>query len=258
MPVVTDFPKDTNPQAFEAGLILQSKTEIETNTAGLEQATLSFICLNRYRRRFTPGRGTPVGEFPAGDRRTRDILRALDELGAQSCGFTRNGHSPGKGLLKVLCQGAIFADDEEITSPYQSFDYTPQTLSPVRLYDGDNTLLSNAILDYDSIDLTWEYVARNKPTGPRFLIDPYEVDAENAAPPITHVEGSTASEDNPVPLMFRILAADETGVAPNIDYRPWLRIRMKAGRLSVRQAGQFWSVTETNQVIYEAVVPDLS
>ena len=56
MSAVQNFPRNTNPAALESGLILQGKAAIDTNTAGLSQTTLNFLCLNRQRRLFTQSR----------------------------------------------------------------------------------------------------------------------------------------------------------------------------------------------------------
>lgn len=121
MPAIKLYPRRTNPQAFDAGLILQSKPRIECNEFGMQQATLQFLCDNKHWPRLAPRRGTPVDQFQCGDDSIR-ILKAYNFLGAQTSGFTRNGNTPGIGLLEVMCQGAIF---DVLDGVYPVYDAAP-------------------------------------------------------------------------------------------------------------------------------------
>lgn len=183
MSAVRDFPRHTNLAALSAGLVLQTQTEIDTNEYGLAQATLKFLCLNQNRKRCTPVRGTGCDQFRAGDDVTKRALKDMAELGAQTSRFIRHGKSPGKGILEVLCQGAIFDsayENGEITKPDIVFDYTPRTLQVV-IYGAAGGLagliadsgayypIAEATLEYFAIDISYEYVTQSEPFGPRFF-----------------------------------------------------------------------------------------
>src|SRR6266702_8644138 len=90
----------------DAGLVLQSKTEIDRNEFGLLQATLRFDLLNANWPALDPEQGTPLSSLLAGDALTQAVFDAYGGyLGKQSSRFTRNGVKPGIGILDMLCQG---------------------------------------------------------------------------------------------------------------------------------------------------------
>lgn len=298
MPAVRDFPKQTNPQAFDAGLILQSKPEIDVNPAGLEQGTLRFLCRNRLARTLKPARGTPCPQFIAGDDLTGRILKKeFDYLGAQTLRFIRNGSSPGIGILEIMCQGAIFPPNQSITSPFRSLGYTPRTLDltiyahVAGYFVNGYGPVAKATLEYQAIDVTHEYVAKEEPKAPLFQIsgewalpnaDPFfpgqELDHVGDEPdflqaPVANVSGTSWSifweflqangggtaAGNIIPreLPFKVLTNDETVADARLDYRPWLRFKMEPSRLDSVPAGQYFHVTETGTIAIAQALPGL-
>jgi hypothetical protein len=275
MPLET--PVNIRPRLLEGGLVLVPKNpEIECNEAGLEQGTLQFYCLNTKYPDLAPVRGTPCPDFSTIDTRTSAVLAELDYLGAQTRRFKRSGKATGLGILEILCQGARFGDespdespgDGVITEPFITSEFTPRTLQAVYLFhlDEENdwyTIISFCTLEYESVDVTWEYVASEKPTQPRFLVNgEYDPGPDDPAPIITNASGLVwgmfleSTQNFGAPLPFRVLDEDETGVEENLDYRPWIKLKMEANRLTVRPAGQYYHVIETNTVTITRNVPD--
>lgn len=110
--------------AASAGLVLQSKTEIDTNEFGLMQGTLKFYLLNEKWPDLEPSRGTALTGFTAGDSRTQAVFDAYGTyIGKQTSRFIRNGCAPGVGTLEVLCQGAKFTQN-----PTSSITSIPVTI----------------------------------------------------------------------------------------------------------------------------------
>jgi hypothetical protein len=110
---------------LDAGLILLGRNPIvDENEYGLHQGTLRFELRNSKYVDFRMNRGVACPDFIAGDDLTGNVLAELDYLACQTKRFTRNGAGPGRGLLDVLCQGAIF------DSNYENGEATPYYFVP--------------------------------------------------------------------------------------------------------------------------------
>jgi hypothetical protein len=95
-------------RAYDTGLVLQARPEIDTNEFGLKQGTLRFLLGNSRWPTLEPVRGTPTDQFTTGNSITADYLYSIRFMAAQTCRWTPGGHCPGVGILEVVVQGAKF------------------------------------------------------------------------------------------------------------------------------------------------------
>lgn len=287
MPAVSDFPFQTNPSSLLAGLVLQEKSRIECNEFGLEQGTLKFFCLNDRFKNFRPARGMKVSEFTAGDDDTKRILLALDYVGAQTRGFTPDGEAPDIGLLEVMVQGAIFdADsskvsgvitpaggDDPITLPLFESDGTQDTINfkiyetfgagsgpgPTRTFESLPTY--DVTVDYHTIDLSFEYMAKVRASRPRFLKASYDLAADgksliinsDASPLLLELLIDRAVGQQLFPTLGDAgnvdasLANPETAIA-DATWRPGVEYRGTGAVFKQTPAGQYFHVLETTSI----------
>lgn len=256
--ITSEFPKNTNPSALRAGLVYQGDAEITGSELGLEETTLNFLCLHENYRKFRPKRGTPCDQFMAGDDDTKVALRILNYLAAQSRTFTENAQGPGIGLLAILCRGALFDNpdaDDPITTVFDTIGTTLDNVSfstyKKNADSGFYDTRYDVELDYDSIDLNFQYVAKNKSALPRFVKEgDYLIDEDHPLNSAPKVERTSA--------IIRLADLGTIGTPADIipaEYLPWIKYQIVQSQFSQVPAGACWNVTETGTVKIIPIVP---
>lgn len=278
MSAIATFPKHISPGWLERGLVLQENSEVDCNESGLEQGTLSFLCLHKHYKRFKPKRGTPLVDLPWADDDTRAALRQMDFLGAQTTRLNRDAGGPGVGILEVLCQGAIFAGnskdikgvitpastDDPITLPFTPSSSTIDTITPIITQEdaitvGDISTPSwniTATINYHSIDLHFEYMARDYAQRPRFLRSSYDVDPKTGFLIIDDdgtlqellIDSVAIKQNGSITLVNPTVAVVDIVGHPEKHWRDNLVNAGTGSRFEQTPAGPFWHVLETTTI----------
>lgn len=282
MSAVRDFPLHTNPHAFAAGLILMPDDEndgISCPESGLREGTLKFYCRNDREKNFTPVRGTPCSDFICGDGLTKRILRDLAYLGAQRSKFTPDGAGEEIGILEVAVQGGIFTDnsknygavdpvddeDDPITKPWRTESSSRDTVSVVAYQKIGSFYIPtyNVSLDYYAPDLRFEYVARDRAPGARFVKEEYAfdesglvvLDAEGTKVKIfVKSSGGTTARTSAAGGSILIDPGTPADI-PQTIWQPWVKVIGTAAQFDQNEAGQYWHVIETVSLKLQAVTP---
>jgi hypothetical protein len=139
-------------RAYDNGLVLQARPEIDTNEFGLKQGTLRFLLANSRWPELEPVRATGTSDFVCGNSLTTSYLSGISFMAAQTARWTHGGSCPGVGILEVMCQGAAFH------SAYESGEVTPYfaTLSTT-LEDLSFTIYDSPLSGSNTTNLTAVY-----------------------------------------------------------------------------------------------------
>jgi hypothetical protein len=276
MPATKIFPKDTNGSPFELGLVLLPKQPVITGSGfGLEQGYISFATYNHNYPRLRPAKGTAVNALKAGDDPTKAALRQLDFLAVESCEFTRSGYGPGKALLKLLVQGAMFVNPtsaDPITIPVSDWDRTKDTIQLSIPIDLDGVQVQASVtLEYYAPDISFEYMAKFRATAPRFVKRDYALnvnqsgqlavqitDADFAVIEISRVT-ATATVQRLQAVVGTTVPSPVSVVIPvdvsSADWLPSVRLDISASEFKQMSAGAIYHVHETASLKLAQAIP---
>jgi hypothetical protein len=146
-------------RAYDTGLVLQARPEIDTNEFGLKQGTLRFLLANSRWPELEPVRGAKCSTFVIGNSLTESYLSGISFMAAQTKRWTHGGHCPGVGTLEVMCQGAAFHDgyeSGEVTPYFNTISTTLEDLT-FNIYDmpSDGTTLQATLATTAALNATY-------------------------------------------------------------------------------------------------------
>jgi hypothetical protein len=216
---------------------------------GVDQITINDL----------PTNGAPVNilERIYSPNELRPTLNGYSNTTEESYRFATGPAQPALDEPEVELDGEPFGD---ITTPFATVDSTAQTITvPIsRTSDNENGINGDVsiVVDYHSIDLHYEYMARDRSPRPRFLQSAYETIGNNWLVKLPN-DYSGGGSQNAQLIIDKATVIVNGNVTADQDsaLALWpanVALFGSGARFSQMPAGQFWHVTETAQIQFVA------